>query len=346
MENIPSLSKYLLQPGRMSRFGYHDFRTLHDRDLSGLYSEKLHADKKDDNSYEFVANRITEVQETEPENEDVEHKEEIRDTMSPKNDSDVETKNDIDNTTDEDKTKSSKEDDRNSETFVAVIAQAILSVPTKRMTLSSIYNFIARNYPHFDKEKGPGWRNSVRHNLSSNDCFVKASRAENGKGHYWMIHPKDLPEFAKGNYRRPRKPRRPRCSHALGCNADRGVLGLPLGASLFPYPHHKPSSSLDLPKPHPSNEPFPHPFGVAPNRTPLIPTSSRYDFYSREADTARFPLNQFHGFSSPPPPYGLFWQDNPAFRNYSSHFQSSTFHPYLYMSQVSQSENTIGLNYA
>ncbi|EDO38254.1 predicted protein, partial [Nematostella vectensis] len=90
-------------------------------------------------------------------------------------------------------------------TFVAVIAQSILSVPTKRMTLSSIYSFIAKNYPHFDKEKGPGWRNSVRHNLSSNDCFVKASRAENGKGHYWMIHPKDLPEFSKGNFRRRRK---------------------------------------------------------------------------------------------------------------------------------------------
>ncbi|KAL9959276.1 hypothetical protein ACROYT_G032586 [Oculina patagonica] len=248
--------------------------------------------------------------------------------------------------TDEDEEEGSEsKDSRNlTETFVAVIAQGILSVPSKRMTLSSIYNFIAKTFPHFDKEKGPGWRNSVRHNLSSNDCFVKASRAENGKGHYWMIHPKDLPEFAKGNYRRPRKPRRPRCSHALGCATDRGILGLPLSASLFPY-HHKPSASLDLPKPHPPNETFSHPFGVAPNRSPLLPTS-RYDFYSREADKARYPLNpQFHGFSTPPPPYPLFWQDNPAFRNYSSHFQSSTFHPYLYMSPVSQSENSIGLTH-
>lgn len=248
---------------------------------------------------------------------------------------------------DEDEEGPESKDSRNlTETFVAVIAQGILSVPSKRMTLSAIYNFIAKTFPHFDKEKGPGWRNSVRHNLSSNDCFVKASRAENGKGHYWMIHPKDLPEFSKGNYRRPRKPRRPRCSHALGCATDRGILGLPLSASLFPY-HHKSSASLDLPKPHPPSEPFSHPFGVAaPNRSPLLPTS-RYDFYSpREADTARYPLNQFHSFSTPPSPYGLFWQDNPALRNYSSHFQSSTFHPYLYMSPVSQSENAIGLNYA
>lgn len=229
-------------------------------------------------------------------------------------------------------------DSRNlTETFVAVIAQGILSVPSRRMTLSSIYNFIAKRFPHFDKEKGPGWRNSVRHNLSSNDCFVKASRAENGKGHYWMIHPKDLPEFSKGNYRRPRKPRRPRCSHALGCTAtERSMLGLPLSPSLFPF-HRKPNATLDLPKPHPPSEPFPRAFGVSP---------PRYDYFPRTEDTARYPLNQFHGFSSPPPPYGLYWQDNPAFRNYSTHFQSSTFHPYLYMSSVSQSDNAMGINYA
>lgn len=113
-----------------------------------------------------------------------------------------------------------KEDNRTAETFVAVIAQAILSSPAKRMTLSSIYNYIASNYSHFNQEKGPGWRNSVRHNLSSNDCFVKAVRAENGKGHYWMIHPKDLPEFTKGNFRRRRKPRRPRCHHSVMFNGS------------------------------------------------------------------------------------------------------------------------------
>ena len=259
-------------------------------------------------------------------------------------DSDKSMRNSIDE--DENEEPETKDCRNLTETFVAVIAQGILSVPSKRMTLSSIYNFIAKTFPHFDKEKGPGWRNSVRHNLSSNDCFVKASRAENGKGHYWMIHPKDLPEFSKGNFRRPRKPRRPRCSHALGCGTDRSMLGLPLSATLFPY-HHKPSHSLEFTKPHPPKEPFPHPFGVTPNRSPLLPTS-RYDYYSREAaETAHFPMNQYHGFSTPPPPYGLFsWQDNPAFRNYNPHFQSSSFHPYLYMSPVSQSENGIGINYA
>ena len=238
---------------------------------------------------------------------------------------------------DEDDERDAKDSRNLTETFVAVIAQGILSVPSKRMTLSSIYNFIAKSFPHFDKEKGPGWRNSVRHNLSSNDCFVKASRAENGKGHYWMIHPKDLPEFSKGNYRRPRKPRRPRCSHAMGCASDRSMLGLPLSTSLFPYPR-KPPASLDLSKPNPASaESFSHPFGVSP---------PRYDYYSRAENSRRYPLNQFHAFSTPPPPYGLFWQDNSPFRNYSTHFQSSTFHPYLYMSSVSPSDNAMGINYA
>ncbi|KAJ7335976.1 hypothetical protein OS493_013340 [Desmophyllum pertusum] len=193
---------------------------------------------------------------------------------------------------DEDEEPESKGSRNLTETFVAVIAQGILSVPSRRMTVSSIYNFIARTFPHFDKEKGPGWRNSVRHNLSSNDCFVKTcSRPENGKGHYWMIHPKDLPEFVKGNYRRPRKPRRRGCSHAQGCGTARDRLALALSTRLFSQ--HKPS--IDLSKPHPPNEPFSHPFGVAANRSPLLPTS-RYDY------ACYYPLNQFHDFSTSPPP--------------------------------------------
>lgn len=259
MDNIPSLSQYLLQPSRMPRFSFHDFRSLHERDFS-LYSEKPLADKKED-AYEFVGSRISEVQEPEEEKAI-----DDRETATPKHESDDEkTKEDGEKTADKDKAKSSKEDDRNSETFVAVIAQAILSVPTKRMTLSSIYSFIARNYPHFDKEKGPGWRNSVRHNLSSNDCFVKASRAENGKGHYWMIHPKDLPEFAKGNFRRRRKPRRPKCSHPLMFRESPFLYHtFSPSFSTFPYTAHlRSSTSSDIP----TDLPVPLPFGGSSDRT-------------------------------------------------------------------------------
>lgn len=52
------------------------------------------------------------------------------------------------------------------------------------------------------------WRNSVRHNLSLNECFVKAGRSDNGKGHFWAIHPANLEDFSKGDYHRRRARRR------------------------------------------------------------------------------------------------------------------------------------------
>lgn len=51
----------------------------------------------------------------------MEYKEEIRDIMLLKNDSDIEIENDIDKIIDEDKMKGFKEDDCNLEIFVVVI---------------------------------------------------------------------------------------------------------------------------------------------------------------------------------------------------------------------------------
>lgn len=40
----------------------------------------------------------------------------------------------------------------------------------------------------------------MRHNLSLNQCFAKAGRAENGKGNYWTIHPSNLEDFRYPSY--------------------------------------------------------------------------------------------------------------------------------------------------
>lgn len=108
----------------------------------------------------------------------------------------------------------SHEEPKPSHSYIGLIAMAILSNPDKKMVLSDIYQWILDNYLYF-RNRGPGWRNSIRHNLSLNDCFIKAGRSANGKGHYWAIHPANLEDFQKGDFRRRRAQRRVRKSLGL-----------------------------------------------------------------------------------------------------------------------------------
>ena len=45
-----------------------------------------------------------------------------------------------------------------------------------------------------------GWKNSVRHNLSLNECFIKLPKAlgRPGKGHYWTVDPSQEYMFEDG----------------------------------------------------------------------------------------------------------------------------------------------------
>lgn len=54
-----------------------------------------------------------------------------------------------------------------------------------------------------------------RHNLSLNDCFVKAGRSANGKGHYWAIHPANVSDFQRGDFRRRKAQRKVRLHMGL-----------------------------------------------------------------------------------------------------------------------------------
>lgn len=103
--------------------------------------------------------------------------------------------------------------------YIGLIAMAILSVPERKLVLSEIYSYILEHYAYF-RTRGPGWRNSIRHNLSLNDCFVKAGRSANGKGHYWAIHPANIDDFSRGDFRRRRAQRRVRRHMGLTVDDD------------------------------------------------------------------------------------------------------------------------------
>ena len=88
------------------------------------------------------------------------------------------------------------------ESYVALIARAILSSPNYQMLLVDIYEWLIKEYPYFGTLQSKAWRNSVRHNLSLNECFIRLQKSENGRGYYWSIHPAAFDAFTRGDFRR------------------------------------------------------------------------------------------------------------------------------------------------
>lgn len=119
--------------------------------------------------------------------------------------------------------------------YIGLIAMAILQAPEQKMVLSDIYQHILDNYPYF-RNRGPGWRNSIRHNLSLNDCFIKAGRSANGKGHYWSIHPANIDDFKRGDFRRRKAQRKVRKHMGLAVDDDGTDSPSPPPLSITPPP--------------------------------------------------------------------------------------------------------------
>lgn len=73
--------------------------------------------------------------------------------------------------------------------------------------LLEIYKFIQDRYPYYNEKSAHRWQNSIRHNLSLNDCFVKVPRTSSegcssagnkSKGNYWTLHDNAKNMFGNG----------------------------------------------------------------------------------------------------------------------------------------------------
>nr|KAG5692667.1 hypothetical protein BaRGS_022667 [Batillaria attramentaria] len=99
---------------------------------------------------------------------------------------------------------------------------AIQSSHEKMLPLNEIYKFIMDNFPFYRKNT-QRWQNSLRHNLSFNDCFIKIPRRPDrpGKGSYWALHPMCGDMFENGSFLRRRK--RFKVMSRLAAEASLGV---------------------------------------------------------------------------------------------------------------------------
>lgn len=77
------------------------------------------------------------------------------------------------------------------------------------MTCFSL-QYIDARFPYYrncDSKRRQGWQNSIRHNLSLNDCFIKKARdgvgpANDRKGNFWTLSPDSTNMFDNGNFKR------------------------------------------------------------------------------------------------------------------------------------------------
>lgn len=92
--------------------------------------------------------------------------------------------------------------------YISLIVMAILQSPNRRQTLSGIIEHIQKHFAYYGENcPAKGWKNSIRHNLSLNDCFLKTFRdpANPSKGHLWCLHPQSAHMFEGGSFMRRKK---------------------------------------------------------------------------------------------------------------------------------------------
>ncbi|XP_061900242.1 forkhead box protein O4 [Entelurus aequoreus] len=79
------------------------------------------------------------------------------------------------------------------QSYADLISQAIENSPEKRLTLAQIYDWMVKTVPYFrdkgDSNSSAGWKNSIRHNLSLHNKFLRVHNETTGKSSWWMLNP-------------------------------------------------------------------------------------------------------------------------------------------------------------
>ncbi|XP_005865157.1 PREDICTED: forkhead box protein H1 [Myotis brandtii] len=76
-------------------------------------------------------------------------------------------------------------------TYLAMIALVIQAAPSRRLKLAQIIRQVQAVFPFF-RDDYEGWKDSIRHNLSSNRCFRKVPKdpaKPKAKGNFWPPRP-------------------------------------------------------------------------------------------------------------------------------------------------------------
>ncbi|KAK6763657.1 hypothetical protein RB195_024106 [Necator americanus] len=148
--------------------------------------------------------------------------------------------------------------ERPSLSYKDLIIEAIESSPGKRLKLNEIYQVIRLLHPYYRHRPDQwGWQNSIRHNLSLHDCFVKLplkqTSASGVVGHFWTVVPEssDKQTLRRRSRAPNRNGNRAKTSDSVRetCAVREDVICFG-GGEISPSPsQHSISPPSDIPKP-------------------------------------------------------------------------------------------------